>query len=67
MNAGEALGERIMDTQVFASPQWIRRTNASLPLARSIARETKFKSHAYTHCRIKHLNFSVGTRNHDKN
>ena len=25
------------------------------------------KSHAYTHCRTKDLNFSVGTRNHDKN
>ena len=22
----------------------------------------KFKSHAYTHCRTKYLNFSVGTR-----
>ena len=40
--------------------------HTGLPLARSIARETncrrqleKFKSHAYTHCRTKYLNFSV--------
>ena len=66
LTAGEALCERIFNTRSLHLNEFGVRMHKYEPLARSIARETnccrqleKFKSHAYSHCRTKYLNFSV--------